>query len=181
MLVGVGVKLAIYKPLASPYSHVAFPQRLELCAPLALVFFVQLFHTIVVKTWHHYSCSTLLSQPMHALVVGSRVLLLASLPLVSLVPLQPAYLLLVLAGMSIVQCVLLLAHDFRFGIKSNKAHPMRELPNALLALQQKRKRAASVAEGLASQPGGGENRRLLPKKKPGPKTHSPQTHAPQSV
>ena len=52
----------------------------------------------------------------------------------------------------------LLAHDFRFGIKSNKAHPMRELPNALLALQQKRKRAAAVADGV-TEATAGENRR----------------------
>ena len=78
--------------------------------------------------------------------------------------------------------MLLLAHDFRFAIKSNKAHPMRELPNALLALQQKRKRAASVAEGASSSQAGrqahAESGSLLPKR---PKPGSAKANSPQSV
>jgi hypothetical protein len=40
MLVGVGVKLAIYKPAASPHKHYALQQRVELGLSAAAVFFV---------------------------------------------------------------------------------------------------------------------------------------------
>ena len=38
---------------------------------------------------------------------------------------------------------LLFAHDFRFAITSDKKHPMRELPDALLSLQHRRKKEAT--------------------------------------
>jgi hypothetical protein len=143
MLVGVGVKLARYNPMASPNAHFALAQRLELCIPLAVCFAIQLFHSLFVKTKHHYSWKRLAEQPMHVLVVLARISIIVGLPLLAFIRIEPLFLMLVLAGVSVVQCALLQAHDFRFSIKSNRPHPMRELPNALLALTQRRKREAT--------------------------------------
>ena len=143
MLVGVGVKLAMYDPMASPTAHYALAQRLEICIPLAVCFGIQLFHSIFVKTRHHYSWEPLLQQPMHGIVVLARVALIFGLPFLALIEIEPILLVSLLAGVSILQCALLQAHDFRFSIRSNRPHPMRELPNALLALAQRRKREAT--------------------------------------
>lgn len=151
MLVGVGVKLAMYDPMASPNAHFAPAQRLEICIPLAVCFAIQLFHSLFVKTRHHYSWNRLREQPMHALVVLARIAIIIGLPFVALIRVEPVVLMLVLAGVSVVQCALLQAHDFRFSIKSNRPHPMRELPNALLALTQRRKREATKRRLSAEQ------------------------------
>lgn len=72
MLVGVGVKLAIYSPLASPTAHFAFEQRLAIGMPVGICFGVQLFHTLMVKTRHHYSWRALRDHPIHVCVVTCR-------------------------------------------------------------------------------------------------------------
>ena len=153
MLVGVGVKLAIHDPMASPTAHFAVAQRLELGLPLAACFGVQLFHTLTVKTRHHYSLSALREQPAHVLVVAMRIVLLIASVLVCWLPLSPLPMMCVQAAISSAQCVLIFAHDFRFQIKGHRQHPMRELPNALLALQQRRKRAAKDAVRAAERLG----------------------------
>ena len=93
---------------------------------------------------------------MHGVVVLARVALIVGLPFIALIQIEPILMMLVLAGISILQCALLQAHDFRFSIKSNRPHPMRELPNALLALSQRRKREATKRrlsqEELSSHP-----------------------------
>jgi hypothetical protein len=145
MLVGVGVKLAIYNPTASPTAHFAAAQRLLSGLPLGLCFSVQLFHTVFVKTRHHYSLRTLLENKLHSLVLLTRIALLLFCPLVVFIEIGPLYLLVVLAAASVAQCILLQIHDYKAAIKSTKLHPLRELPNALLALQHKRKRAYDAA------------------------------------
>ena len=147
MLTGVGVKLAMYKPRASPTAHFARAQRLELGIPIAGVFAIQLFHTIFVKNRHHYSLRTMREHPVHVLVVTSRIVLIAAYPLVgAFFELEPWSLLLVYAAMCVAQVTLLQIHDFKANIHSNNQHPMREMPNALQSLQQKRKRAAETAD-----------------------------------
>jgi len=152
MMVGIGVKLAMYEPMASPQAHFSADQRLGLCVPLSICFGIQLLHTLLVKTAHHYSWQRICEQKIHMTVVLARIALIAGLPFLALIELEPLLLLFVLAGVSVAQCCLLQLHDFRFSIKSNRPHPMRELPNALLALQQRRKREAakraSQSDGL---------------------------------
>jgi hypothetical protein len=146
MLVGVGVKLAIYNPTASPTAHFAAAQRLEMGLPLSLVFFIQLFRTIFISNWHHYSWSALKEQPTHTFVVLGRIALMVAMILVVLQPIGPLPVMVELALLAIGQCALMQLQDFKFPIKSLHEHPMRALPNALLALQQKRKRAEDRAK-----------------------------------
>ena len=145
MLVGIGVKLAIYAPMASPSAHYAFEQRVEIGVPLGVCFFLQIFHSVLVKHRHHYSARGLIEQPAHLLVLLVRLLLLTGCPLVCLLPLPPLYVTLVLAALSVAQCAMLQLHEFKYNIRSARPHPMHKLPNALLALQHKRKREASKA------------------------------------
>jgi hypothetical protein len=91
MLVGVGVKLAMYNPMASPNAHFALAQRLELCIPLAVCFAIQLFHSLFVKTKHHYSWKRLAEQPMHVLVVLARISIIVGLPLLAFIRIEPLF------------------------------------------------------------------------------------------
>ena len=153
MLVGVGVKLAIYAPMASPTAHFALTQRLELGLPLMCCFAVQLIHTLFVKTRHLYSWHAVGEQPMHFVVVGCRWLLILSLGLASFIPVAPLPFLSILAAISIAQVLMLQAHDFRWALSNTqmRPHPMAELPNALLALQNRRKRGADEAAKKAKE------------------------------
>ena len=141
-------RLAIYDPTASADAHFAFKFRLGTGVPLGVCFAVQLTHTIFIKTRHHYSLHALLTQPFHLLVLLMRVALIIGCGAISVTPLEPHLVLLCLAGLAIGQCALLQLHDFKFQIRSQNSHPMTQLPNALLALQQRRKRAADVAVNL---------------------------------
>lgn len=146
MMTGVGVKLAIYKPTASPHEHFALAQRLQLSIAIAGVFFIQLFHTIFVKNRHHYSLRTMGQHPTHVFVVTLRICLICACPAVAIYKLQPYQLILVLAAMSVAQCALLQIQDFKFNIHSTYQHPMREMANALQSMQQRRKRAAEQSQ-----------------------------------
>jgi hypothetical protein len=145
MLVGVGVKLAIYNPTASARAHFATAQRIQMGVPLALVFGVQLCRTVFVSQRHHYSCETIREHPIHVCVVLTRLALLLATGLIALQPLEPLPMMAELSVLSLAQCVFMQLHDAKFPIRSTQGHPMRELPNALLALQQRRRRAEEQA------------------------------------
>ena len=145
MLVGVAVKLAIYKPDASPDEHFAAEQRLELAVPSAIVFFIQLLHCIAVKNRHHYSCGVLLDQPQHVCVLLGRVGVLIAMVALSVLRVQPLAFLWLQAGLAVVQCALSHVQDFKYPISSPNAHPMRIMPQALHALHQCRVRARDEA------------------------------------
>jgi hypothetical protein len=140
MLVGVGIKLAMFAPMASPHAHWAASQRFELGIPLAVCFSVQFFRSIFVANFHHYSLSTISLHPVHCLILVVRVALLVASALIGLQPIAPIYVMLELAFISVAQCVLMQLQDFRFPIRSMAYHPMAQMPNALLALQHRRRR-----------------------------------------
>ena len=151
MLVGIGVKLAIYDPMASPHAHFALAQRLALGLPIASCFGVNLFHHVCVKTWHLYSWHALVSQPSHTLVVSARIGLLIACGVVCIAPLAPLPFAFTLAAFSMGQCALMQLHNGRVAILGTRPHPMREMPNALLALQHRRKGAAKAATAAAAE------------------------------
>ena len=146
MLVGIGVKLAIIDPLAAPDGYSAFAQRLEVSASLAVVMSVQLFHTLFVKTFHHYSYHTFSEQPVHVLVVALRAIVIVACAASCMLPLSPLYMLILLAGLSAAQYVLLHIQESLVPVVSIHQHPMRELPNSLFVLQQRRKRHLHAAK-----------------------------------
>ena len=140
MLVGVGVKLAIYDPTASAHARFALEQRLELGVPAAVVFFVQIFHAVMIKNRHHYSRDALLEQWVHTCVVLSRLVLLAAAVALCFVPMRPLGFLWAQAALAMLQCVLSHLQDFKVPIKSPHSHPMSAMPQALSALYQQRVR-----------------------------------------
>ena len=136
MLVGVGVKLAMYAPTAAADEHFAHPQRLEISIACGVCFCVQLFHCIAVKNLHHYSCKSLRAHPVHVLVVLSRVaLLLGNIVGLSQLELVPWKFISLQAGLAVLQCILLHLQEHQFKITSGKAHPMAKLPKALKTLR----------------------------------------------
>jgi len=88
----------------------------------------------------------MMQHPTHVLVVILRIGLIVACPAVAITKLQPYQLVLVLAAMSVAQCALLQIQDFKFNIHSTNQHPMREMPNALQSMQQRRKRAAEQSQ-----------------------------------
>jgi len=138
MLVGVGVKLAIYKPNASATAHYAFQQRLLLSLSATGVFFIQLFHALFIKTRHHYSWATLCNQPLHTALVAVRIILLAASGSLCTAQLPPMIFLWVQTGTALLQCALSHLLDFKFAVTSGNQHPMRMMPQALHALHQNR-------------------------------------------
>jgi hypothetical protein len=89
MVVGVGVKLALYDPTAPTNAHFALQQRLGLGVPVAVVFAVQLINSSL-RNRHHYACSkALTAHPEHMCVLAARLLLLGVKVGVCFLPLRP--------------------------------------------------------------------------------------------
>ena len=150
MLVGVGVKLALYKPEAAADEYFSLEQRINLALPLVLCFSVQLTHSIFVKNRHHYTCTNARRFPVHMSVVSGRVLLLMISAGLAAVELTPVVFLCIQALLSLMQCVLLHVQDFKAIIKSPIPHPMAAMPDALQSLQGRRKRAKDAARARQS-------------------------------
>ena len=155
MLVGVGVKLAIYSPRASPVAHYAAPQRLEVSLSLTLVFLIQILHLVFIKTRHHYSLAALAAHPLHVVILASRLVALVASAALSAARLEPLVFLWLQAAFASLQCALSHAQDSRGAIHSANSHPMTALPGALHALHQRRAKQRDERpydEGLDSNP-----------------------------
>ena len=136
MLVGVGVKLAIYNPTQDPRHYNAAAQRLEIAIAASLCFSVQLFHTVFVKTRHHYSCAALGAHPAHCAVVLARLgLLVGNVLGVARVAVEPWIFVTIQACLAVVQCVLLHVQEHSCKITSKRRHPMATMPHALRTLR----------------------------------------------
>jgi hypothetical protein len=94
----------------------------------------------LVQTGHDYYWGAISENPAHFVVVGARSLLLSANVGVCFLELSSPVLLLILGMFQAAQCVLMHFHAHRFALEAHRAHPMGELPTALLSLQQRRKR-----------------------------------------
>lgn len=159
MLFGIGIKLAIYDPSADPHAHAASTQRYELGAAVCTCFVIQLAHTILLKSPHHYASIPRSARrlPKHILLLAARLTLLGVSVAVCSLPTRPALLVLVQAALAVPQCALLhaqetsaAAHSALAGRKSQ--HPLHETPLAIDALRLKagRFRAAHAAAAAAA-------------------------------
>ena len=81
MLVGVGVKLAIYRPDAAPDAHYALASRMLVGVPMAVTFGIQLFYTMVIKNRERFCRFRRLCRLLAASASGCTSPLLALLSL----------------------------------------------------------------------------------------------------
>ena len=141
MLVGVGVKLAIYSPLADPHAHYGLPLRLLVGISVTIVFTLQLFYAMVIRRRHlyHQPVRLIREQPAHALVVLVQVCLIVAQPLFGLVPLQPAATVAGQSAIGLAQCILLHVHEHRIKVVGAEGviHPLAGVPDALEAIRLK--------------------------------------------
>ena len=136
MLVGVGVKLAIYNATQDPDYHNGAAQRLEISIAASLCFSVQLFHCVFVKTRHHYSREALYEHPGHCVVVLVRLcLLVANVFGFARIAVRPWSYVTIQACLAVVQCVLLHMQEHSCKISSKQTHPMAAMPHALRTLR----------------------------------------------
>jgi len=108
LFVGVGIKLAIYNPDASPSCHFAFDQRLQLATALAVCFGLELLmRPLHIGLKRYYSCRTLLRRhPLRALVIALRVAFIVAMLLLALAPLVPFVFLGLQTLFTVVECIL---------------------------------------------------------------------------
>jgi hypothetical protein len=144
MLTGVAIKLVMYSPGGTASPHALIATRLIIAAPIVTCFVVQLFHAVVLKARHHYSRDTLTRQPMHVLVLLSRVSLLAlQIALVWIVPpdilgveaATPYRFLGLQSILCLAQVVMLKVQEHKYPATSKRAHPLARVPLALHALR----------------------------------------------
>ncbi len=107
LLSGVGVKLALADPTASPTAHFGFPFRIFLTVSTAACFGLQLLrqplHTGFLE---YFSPLQLRLHPYRRLSIALRVLLLGGFVSLSWAPLYPWQLVLSVAGLAVLACVL---------------------------------------------------------------------------
>lgn len=150
MLVGVGVKLAIYDPMADPDSHFALEQRLGLGVAVALTFGIQFFNAVCMRNWHHYSLAGLCKHRLHAAILLCRLLLVTARIGVCYLRIVPYVLVAVQAGLGVIEASMLHMQEYRYPIKSNRKPYTADMPAALNSLRLKAQRARlnGVPRGL---------------------------------
>ena len=139
MLVGVGVKLAIYDPLADAHAHFGIGLRLMVGVSLSIVFALQLFYAMVIRRRMHYRkpLELMRRQPAHVALVFVQLVFLLVQALFGLVPLRPYEMVCGQAAIALVQCVLLHLHEHRINATSDQIHPLAGVPDALEAIRLK--------------------------------------------
>jgi hypothetical protein len=122
MLEGVGIKLALYEPTASPDAHFAFSQRLLLSLPLFCAYGSVLAQSIFSKNYHHYDREFrwVRHHKGHAVIMLLRVFLLGVTFAIAWAKLQPNVYMLVLAALTFLSTVLQHSHDLKYGIHSDQ-------------------------------------------------------------
>jgi hypothetical protein len=149
MLVGVGVKLSITDPTASPDSFFALEQRLELGVPCAVVFSIQLTSTLL-RNRHHYACyEAVCAHLAHMGTLFARLVMIATAIAACFAPLQPVAHLALQAVIAVVQCALLHTMEHRLIIESDRTPVMARIPDALHSLRLKAQRYRTMATGGA--------------------------------
>ena len=113
MLVGVGVKLAIYDPLADARAHFALQFRFVVGAALTVVFMLQLLFSMLIRRrqFYRHPWRLMRTQPAHCLLVGLQVTALVSQTLIALIPMVPAATVAAQALVGLIQCILLHVRD----------------------------------------------------------------------
>ena len=139
MLVGVGVKLAIYDPFSDPNAHFALALRLMIGVSVSVVFALQLFYAMVIRRRQHYRkpLELLRTQPAHAVLVALQLAALVAQSVLALLPLAPVAHISCQAGTGLVQCVLLHIHEHRLPATSSEIHPLAGVPDCLEAIRLK--------------------------------------------
>jgi len=149
MLEGVGVKLALYDPEASPTAHFAFQQRIQLSLPITMVYGTVMLHQILFRDWHHYDWRFrwVRRSTGHAMLLVARLGLLATIMAVSLVELQPMSYVPLLAGLTLASTLLLHLHD-SFKVESDNAHPMTGIAQVLNGMRIRARKGRARARGV---------------------------------
>jgi hypothetical protein len=78
----------------------------------------------------------MLKHPVHTLIIVVRITLLTTGVVLYLVPIKPAIFLVIQAGLSILQCILLYMQEYRYKITTDRQHPLTGMPKALHSLRQ---------------------------------------------
>lgn len=149
MLVGVGVKLTIYAPVADAHAHFARPLRLMVGVSIAVIFALQLLYATVIRRRQHYRhpLKLIVTQPQHCAVVLAQILALLAQILTPLLPLVPLLMVTVHTAIGLVQCILLHYHEYRFKVTGPEVHPLTGVPYALESLRVKASKRRLTARG----------------------------------
>ena len=140
MLVGVGVKLSIYDPIAKVDTHFALPLRMMIGISVMLVFALQLLYSMVIRRrqlYHMSPLKLLRTQTAHCILVGMQLIALIAQALFGLIPLIPAHMIFGQAILGLIQCILLHLHEHKIKVTGTALHPLAAVPDALEALRLK--------------------------------------------
>ena len=148
MLVGVGIKLAIYKPTAAGDAFFSLEQRLQLNIAVVFVFGIQLLHASFIMDRDFLTASSLRKHPLPLVVFGARFLLLGVGLSSSWLELTPVANMWVQTAFAVAQWVLIHVHAVtRTKIAHRDVNIYFFMPLAFTTLRNKAKRF-QVAAGI---------------------------------
>ena len=129
MLVGVGIKLALYDPTASGSAFFALNQRLTVSMPLAIAFGGTMVHTFMKNRHHYDACFVWVCRNKdHAVIVALRIGVIVAMIAFSWAHLEPVAFMGLQAALTLIQTLLMHAQESpAFEIKSDNPHPFADL------------------------------------------------------
>jgi len=151
MLVGIGIKLAIYNPKATDDAFFSFEQRLEFNLSVSIVFFIQLFHTVAVYDVGSYDYESLSKHGTPLCIALVRVLLLVGGFCVSWADMSPMTNSCVQVPFALAQTGLMILYDknrqriVALGIDHGETSVYNFMPMALTILRHKVRRFQDLA------------------------------------
>ena len=143
MIVGVGVKLVLYDPIAPADAFFAQDQRTLLSVSLVGAFNCQFLYAIYVLRFHygyHQGFSWVTKHPFHTGILAARVVMSALMLGLGYVEQEPDNFLYTMVGLSVIQGFLVHFHAGhpKCVISSPAEHPHKGTPETLIALRVKR-------------------------------------------
>ena len=151
MMVGIGIKLAIYNPKAAADSFFSFEQRLEMNLSVSLVFFIQLFHTVAVYDVGSFDLESLTAHITPLGIVVVRLVLLVCGFCLSWVDMSPMANTCVQVPFALLQCALMIVYDKNHariiaeGVDHGEDSVYTFLPMALMVLRHKVRKMQDLA------------------------------------
>ena len=147
LLVGVGVKLAIYDPRAPADAFYSFEQRVGLGVPVAFTSLIPLANSVLLRDRHHYHgvhrrhFELLRRQPVHFVLLTLRLVIFRLAIGICWLKLIPGAFLGVQTGLALLQCALLHYSEHRAQITTSTASLDSQLSAAVNTLSLKAKHA----------------------------------------
>jgi len=141
---GVGIKLALYSPTASPEEHFGLGLRLTISLPIIIVYLCVIVNSQLLKNGHHYDLRFrwVSKNKAHAFVLGLRLGLLGAMFGFSWLRMRPSSYVALMSGMTLLSTLLLNAQEVKYQIRSENKHPLANISEVLNGMRIKARRRA---------------------------------------